>query len=64
MVQIQNLLDTNQAALDSIPWDNLAGAWIGAGFTKGFGNLTELPPYVMQLSKLWYLRALLESRGA
>jgi len=60
MVQIQNLLDTNQTTLDSIPWDRLERAWVGAGLAHGFTNLTHTPG-VTQLNKLLCLRALLRA---
>jgi hypothetical protein len=63
MVESRRLLDQNEAALDAIPWDQLDGAWIGGGFTKGFTNLTHLPAGMMQLNKLLCLRAVLDAEN-
>jgi len=41
--EIRVLIDKNQAALDSVPWEKLQGTWFGSGFQNGFTNLTEVP---------------------
>lgn len=41
--EIRALVDKNQAAIDSVPWEKLQGTWFGSGFQNGFTNLTEVP---------------------
>lgn len=60
--EIQSWIGKNQAALDSVPWEKLNGAWIGSGFAAGLTNLPAKPvSKVLSLAKLSCLDAILEA---
>ena len=60
--EMQYWIGTNQAALGSIPWEKLNGAWIGSGFQNGLINQPEVPATkIYSLAKLLCLDAILEA---
>jgi hypothetical protein len=50
----RKLLDRNQAALDSVSWADMEGAWVGSGYSNGMLSVSEAP-----LSKMHNLERLL-----
>ena len=62
--ELRNAVATNQHAFDSVPWEKLKTAWIGAGYQNGFTNLTPGPlSKINSLVKLLCLDASLKAEN-
>jgi len=64
LATIQTVVDTNQAALNAVPWDRITNAWFGPGFSRGFSNMVANPDSPdTELPRLFCLKAILEARA-
>lgn len=52
LAEAQQCLSQNSTALAAIPWDELPGSWVGAGFTNGLDKVTKTPSGTILLVRL------------